>query len=71
MFNLRKENKGKLNKYIKDALDNGIKVLPPHINKSELNFTLHNNKILFGLSAISGIGETTAMPILNERENGL
>lgn len=71
LFNLRKENKGKLNKYIKDALDNGIKVLPPHINRSELNFTLHNNKILFGLSAISGIGETTVIPILNERENGL
>lgn len=72
LFNLRKDNNGKLNKYIKDAMDNSIKVLPPHINKSELNFTINNNSIIFGLSAISGIGEASIIPILEERNsNGL
>jgi len=70
LFNLRKENKGKLNKYIKDAMDNGIKVLPPHINKSEMEFIIYNDVILFGLSAISGLGETSVTPIIEERRLG-
>lgn len=68
LFNLRKENKGKLNKYIKDAIDNNVKVLPPHINKSNLEFTIYEDSILFGLSAISGFGETSIAPIINERD---
>lgn len=72
LFNLRKADNGKLNKYIKDALDNGVEVLLPDINKSELDFSIHNNKIVFGLSAISGIGEKILTPILEERnKNGL
>lgn len=71
LFNLRKDNKGKLNKYIKDALDNGIEVTTPHINRSDVGFTIYKGKILFGLSAISGIGENTVIPIIKERENGL
>lgn len=70
-LNARFKNKGKLNKYIKDALDNNIKVLPPHINKSKINFDILNEEILFGLSAISGVGDSTISPILEERSNGL
>ncbi len=33
-------------------------------------FSINNNKILFGLSAIAGIGETFAQVIINERSNG-
>lgn len=67
LFNLRNKDKGKLNKYIKDALDNDVKVIPPHINKSKMEFSILDNKILFGLSVISGIGENTIAPIMNER----
>lgn len=68
LFNLRKENKGKLNKYIKDAIDNNIKVLPPHINKSKMEFTICDETILFGLSAIAGLGEASVSPIIEERK---
>jgi len=68
LFNLNKDKAGMLNKYIIDSRHFNIKVLPPDINKSGINFTIYNDSILFGLSAISGIGESFAQKILNERE---
>ncbi|MBC5688086.1 DNA polymerase III subunit alpha [Mediterraneibacter sp. NSJ-55] len=67
LFNLNKDKAGMINKYIIDAKDFGINVTPPNINKSEMNFSISNNKILFGLSAISGIGENVANAIISER----
>lgn len=67
LFNLNKNKAGAINKYILDARDFGVEVLPPNINKSEMNFSVNDNKILFGLSAISGIGESVAVEIINER----
>lgn len=67
LFNLNKNKPGKINKYILDAHSFGIEVLPPNINDSEMNFSVSNGKVLFGLSAISGIGSTLAEIIINER----
>lgn len=67
LFNLNKNKAGALNKYILDAKDFGVEVLPPNINQSEMNFSVINNKVLFGLSAISGIGENVASEIIDER----
>lgn len=68
LFNINKDKAGMVNKYILDSKDFDIMVCPPHINKSKLNFSIDNGKILFGLSAISGIGDTFANAIINERE---
>lgn len=68
-FNLNKDKQGMLNKYILDAREFNIEVVCPNINKSDMNFKVDNNKVLFGLSAIKGIGETFAQVIINEREN--
>lgn len=70
LFNLNKDKAGMVNKYIIDAKIFGVSVKPPHINKSERNFSIDNNEILFGLSAIKGIGESFTTNILNERKNG-
>ena len=71
LFNLNKDKPGKVNKYILDAREFGIEVLPPDINKSEVNFSVYDGKILFGLSAINSIGETIAEQIVAERnKNG-
>lgn len=43
--------------------------MPPNINHSGMNFTVDNNKVLFGLSAIGGIGESLSKQIIEEREN--
>lgn len=68
LFNLRKDNMGRLNKYITDAIENGVEVLPPNINNSEMDFTVYNGKVLFGLTSISGLGESVIKPIIDERE---
>ena len=71
LFNKNKDKAGMLNKYILDAKDFGVKVLPPNINKSEVNFSTDGQNVLFGLSAISKIGESLAQIIVCERiKNG-
>ena len=67
LFNLNKDKAGMINKYIIDAKQFNVEVMPPHINKSEVNFSVNDDKILFGLSAITGIGEKVAKQIVNER----
>ncbi len=69
LFNLNKNDYGKLNKYIIDAKNFKIDILVPHINKSHRDFIVKNNKILFGLEAIKGIGEKFVDQILIERNN--
>lgn len=67
LFNLNKNKAGALNKYILDAKDFKVTILPPNINQSEMNFSVVDDKVLFGLSAISGIGENVAAEIIEER----
>lgn len=65
-------DKSKLSKYIVDANRNGVKVLPPNINHSEINFSIKDGKIMFGLSSIKGLGDKIAQEIINERnKNGI
>lgn len=67
LFNQNKDKAGAINKYILDAQYFNVDVEPPQINKSVMNFTVNDDKVLFGLSAISGIGETLSKDILTER----
>ncbi|MCI7643371.1 MAG: DNA polymerase III subunit alpha [Lentisphaeria bacterium] len=47
--------------------DMGIKVLPPDINSSDINFGVDNGSIRFGIGAIKGCGEVAAKKIIDER----
>ena len=67
LFNMNKNKPGMINKHILDARQFNVEILPPNINKSEMNFSVVDGKILFGLSAIAGIGSTLAEVIINER----
>ena len=69
LFNQNKDKAGALNKYILDARYFNVNIMPPNINHSGMNFTVDNEKVLFGLSAISGIGESLSKQIIEEREN--
>lgn len=61
----------KLNLYIGEALRLGISLLPPDLNESNENFTINDkNEILFGLSAIKGLGKSAITNIINARKNG-
>ena len=54
--------------YIEEANRYGIKVLPPDINKSFLEYAPDNGNIRFGLAAIKQVGEPVVEAIIKERE---
>lgn len=60
-------DKSTLSRYIVDANRNGIQIVPPNINKSEIGFSIQDGKIMFGLSSIKGLGEVVAQTIIEER----
>lgn len=47
-----------------------IEVLGPNVNKSEQDFSIEDNKVRFGLSAIKNVGSAAITTILDARENG-
>jgi DNA polymerase-3 subunit alpha len=53
--------------HIADARRLGVDVLPPDINASEPDFTVVGGKILFGLTAIKGLGRGAAEEIVRAR----
>lgn len=69
LFNQNKDKAGAINKYILDARYFNVDIMPPNINHSGMNFTVDKEKVLFGLSAIGGIGESLSKQIIEEREN--
>lgn len=69
LFNQNKDKAGAINKYILDARYFNVDIMPPNINHSGMNFTVDKDKVLFGLSAIGGIGESLSRQIIEEREN--
>lgn len=54
--------------YIEEALKYGIKVLPPDINKSYLEYAPDGKNIRFGLASIKQVGEGVIEEIIKERE---
>lgn len=68
LLNLNIEKTGMINKYILDGREFNISVIQPNINRSIKNFSVCDDKILFGLSAISGIGDKLADTIISERK---
>ena len=57
--------------HISDARRLGVEVRPPDVNAGEADFTVVDGKIIFGLSAIKGLGRGAAAEIARARtENG-
>jgi DNA polymerase-3 subunit alpha len=62
-------NKDKQSAYLVDCRKLGIEVLPPSINLSGIDFEVFDNdKIIFGLSAINGVGASIADSIISCRD---
>jgi DNA polymerase-3 subunit alpha len=55
-------------KYIAECRKQGIEVLPPDINQSEMNFTAVEDKIRFGLAAVKNVGQGAIDSVLKVRE---
>src|SRR5439155_6606467 len=56
--------------HIADARRLGIEVLPPDINRGLADFDVVNNRIVFGLTAIKGLGRGAAEDIVRARSDG-
>lgn len=61
-------NLDKVAKYVDECRRMEIKVFPPDINESRLQFTAQNGKINFGLAAIKNVGEGPTEAIVAERD---
>jgi DNA polymerase III subunit alpha len=60
----------KLVEYIDEAKKMGIKVLPPDVNASLVDFAVVGESIRFGLAAVKGVGENAVRAILDSRDSG-
>ena len=56
--------------HIADARKLGVEVLPPDVNQGGPDFDVVNGKIVFGLTAIKGLGRNSAEEIVRAREAG-
>lgn len=64
------EHADKVTKYIAVVKNLGITVLPPDINKSGRQFSVDEDKIRFGMSAVKNVGASVVDEIVAERESG-
>ncbi len=62
--------KDALVEHLEDAARLNIRVVPPDVNRSDVDFTVVDGQIRFGLSAIKGCGGAAAEAIVRERERG-
>ncbi|AFM40756.1 DNA-directed DNA polymerase III PolC [Desulfosporosinus acidiphilus SJ4] len=61
----------KISFYIQDAKQNGIEVLPPDVQYSQVGFSTEKQAIRFGLGAIRNVGINVVEKILEARQDGL
>ena len=61
----------KIKDYIYECKERGINVLTPDINISDSEFILSDNRLVFPLTSIKGVGNQYALKIILERENGM
>lgn len=55
--------------FLEECRNMGIEVLPPDINESNDDFTVHDGAIRFGLLAVKNVGSGPASAIVAEREH--
>ena len=60
-------NMDKIVKYINECREMGIRVLPPDVNQSDLNFTPAGDAIRFGLGAVKNVGHGAVEAIVCAR----
>ena len=55
--------------YVRSCRKQGIDVLPPDINLSQVRFTTENGSIRFSLAAVKNVGAAAIQNLINERQN--
>lgn len=71
LLTTEKGNTDKLVQYVNECREMGIRVLPPDVGRSGLDFTVEGNAVRFGLSAIKNVGEGAIESVLEARSRGV
>lgn len=69
LISLEATHADKMTFYLQEAKDMGLRIEPPDINRSHIDFSVHNNNILFGLHGIKNVGMIAIENILAERSS--
>ncbi len=67
LISLEADNSDKMSFYLDEAKTMGLGILAPNINQSEIEFSVVDGKILFGLKGIKSVGLAALENILLER----
>jgi DNA polymerase-3 subunit alpha len=70
LLSLEKDDTHKTYKNLATCRQLGIAVLPPDVNESQQDFTVHGDTIRFGLGAVKGIGAKAVEAIIAARADG-
>ena len=68
LLTTEKGNTDKLVQYVNECKEMAIRVLPPDVNASGLDFTVEGDHVRFGLSAIKNVGEGAIESLLDARK---
>lgn len=67
LLSLEATNAEKMSFYLQEAKEMGVTIMPPNINRSEIEFTTSEGAIVFGLHGIKNVGMAALENILAER----
>ncbi|MCF7900407.1 DNA polymerase III subunit alpha, partial [Candidatus Babeliales bacterium] len=67
LISLESTNAEKMAFYLEEAKSMDLDILPPDINTSEIEFSVVNGKLLFGLQGIKNVGLTALEKIIEKR----
>jgi DNA polymerase III subunit alpha len=70
LISLEASNGEQMAFYIQEAKDMGLSILPPDINHSQVDFSVVEGKIRFGLHGIKNVGMAALENIIAERKAG-
>ncbi len=65
-----KRDKDKTSLYLNECRAMDVRVLPPDVNRSEVDFTVADGEVVFGMSAVRNVGEGVVERIIEERLEG-
>lgn len=68
LISLESTNAEKMSFYLHEAKEMNLEILPPSINHSEIDFSVKQGKLLFGLKGIKNVGLAALEQIVLERK---
>ena len=68
LLTIEAQNTDKLALYLGECRDRGVPVLPPDVNESGVRFTVEQEGVRFGLTAIKNVGEGAIESLLQVRK---